>query len=190
MLEKLRARELPQLYLQVKGLFTVSPEINHQYDKAMVQHIAKSSDKILNYFTEPFETNKNGNKSVYVFQFISKLLDMLIMNNSPFLKKALKKSIKYNEGTYKKLTAVIKQAVQTDCCYFDIAYWKHQFNFYKDGSFVGFRDINDRTAIGTNVINVTKKSKDSQINIDIEKLKHFYNLIRNIKMEEELWQRD
>lgn len=45
----------------------------------MIQHIAKSSDKILDYFTEPFEINKNGNN-------ISELLDMLIMNNSPFKK--------------------------------------------------------------------------------------------------------
>ena len=59
--------------------FPLSPEINHQYEKAMIQHIAKSSDKILDYFTEPFEINKNGNN-------ISELLDMLIMNNSPFKK--------------------------------------------------------------------------------------------------------
>ena len=48
--------------------------------------------------------------------------------------------------------------------------WKSEAFFYENGNFAGFRDINDRTGIGTNIINVTKKSKDSQIDVDISNL--------------------
>lgn len=103
-LEKLRAREIPELYYRAHYLSCACPDFDAHYDKAMVSHIAVSSDKVLDYFTDPFEIRdhiryKDGSKRkhVFVFPYISKLLDMLVENNSPFLKTALEKSIVHNE---------------------------------------------------------------------------------------------
>ncbi len=120
MLKKLRAREIPELYYKAHYLSCTCPDFNVHYDKNMVSHIAKSSNKILNYFTEPFEIQdriryKDGSnrKHKFLFPYISQLLDMLIENNSPFLKIALEKSIKHNESTRKKLELLIKESANS-----------------------------------------------------------------------------
>lgn len=46
-LEKLCAREIPELYYKVHYLACTSPDFNAHYDKAMVSHIAEASNKIL-----------------------------------------------------------------------------------------------------------------------------------------------
>lgn len=186
-LEKLRAREIPELYYKAHYLSCTCPDINAHYDKAMVSHIAKSGDKVLNYFTDPFEIRdyiryKDGSKRkhTFIFPYISKLLDMLIENNSPFLKTALEKSIAHNEKTSEKLKALIKQSIDNGCYRGD--YWKEGVDFYDNGNIVSFRDIFFVTGIITNIANVTKKSKDEKIDRLIDKLNESYTSIRNIKI--------
>lgn len=189
MLEKLRAREIPELYYKAHYLSCTCPDFDVHYDKNMVSHIAKSSDKVLDYFTDPFEIRdqiryKNGSnrKHVFVFPYISQLLDMLIENNSPFLKTALKKSIEHNENTREKLKALIKESVNNGC--YDGDNWKKEVDFHENGNIVHFRDSLAVTGIITNIAKTTKRSADSQINRLIKKLNDSYNGIKNITEEE------
>lgn len=187
-LGRLRAREIPELYYKAHYLSCMHPDFDAHYDKSMVSHIAKSSNKILNYFTDPFEirdsvryTNGSKRKHTFIFPYISKLLDMLIENNSPFLKDALEKSIAHNEKTMEKLTSLIKESIDTGCYPDD--YWKKEVIFYENGNIVIFRNTVFVTGIITNIANVSKKSKDDQINRLIEKLNKSYNSIRYIAGE-------
>ncbi|MCM1496108.1 MAG: ankyrin repeat domain-containing protein [Bacteroides sp.] len=189
MLKKLRAREIPELYYKAHYLSCTCPDFDIHYDKNMVSHIAKSSDKVLEYFTDSFEIQdriryKDGSnrKHIFVFPYISQLLDMLIENNSPFLKIALEKSIEHNEDTGKKLKALIKKSVDNGCYYGD--HWKKEFNFHENGNIVHFRDTLALTGIITNVARTTKKSADSQINWLIKKLNESYNKIKHVTEEE------
>ncbi|MCH5249853.1 MAG: ankyrin repeat domain-containing protein [Lachnospiraceae bacterium] len=189
MLKKLRAREIPELYYKAHYLSCTCPDFNVHYDKNMVSHIAKSSDKVLNYFTEPFEIRdniryKNGSnrKHIFVFPYISQLLDMLIENNSPFLETALKKSIAHNESTREKLTFLIKESINNGCYYGDS--WKREVDFHENGNVVNFRDPLAVTGIITNIARATKESSDSQIKELIKKLNDSYNAIKNITEEE------
>ena len=188
MLEQLRAREIPELYYSAHYLSCVHPDFNAHYDKAMVSHIAKSSDKVLDYFTNPFEIRdeiryKDGSKRkhTFVFPYISQLLDMLIENRSPFLKTALEKAIEHNEATMEKLIMLIKQSIDNGCYYGDN--WLNEVQFSENGNIVSFRDCFAYTGIITNIVNVTKKSKDAQVNGFIKKLNKTYNSIRNINKE-------
>ena len=188
MLEKLRAREIPELYYRVHYLSCAHPDFNAHYDKAMVSHIAKSSDKVLDYFTNSFEIRdqiryKDGSKRkhTFVFPYISQLLDMLIENNTPFLKTALEKTIEHNETTMEKLILLIKQCINSGCYYGDS--WINEVKFSENGNIVSFRDCYAVTGIITNIVKVTKKSQDDQINGLIKKLNKSYNSIRNIKIE-------
>ena len=190
MLEKLRAREIPELYYKAHYLSCTCPDFDAHYDKTMVRHIAKSSNRVLDYFTDPFEIRdqiryKDGSKRkhTFVFPYISKLLDMLIEYNSPFLKTALEKSIAHNEKTLGKLKLLIKQSIENGCYYGDD--WKTEVVFSENGNIVSFRDTLSVTGIITNIVNTTKKSKDDQIYPLIEKLNESYNSIRDIKMDTE-----
>lgn len=189
MLEKLRAREIPELYYKAHYLSCSFPDFDAHYNKKMVSHIAKSSNKILDYFTDPFEIRdriryKDGSnrKHTFVFPYISQLLDMLIENNSPFLKTALEKAIGHNENTWKKLKVLIKESVNNGCCYGD--YWKKEVDFHENGNIVHFRDTFAVTGIITNIAMTTKKSADSKINELIHELNDSYNRIKHITEEE------
>lgn len=189
MLKKLRAREIPELYYKAHYLFCVCPDFDVHYDKNMVSHIAKSGDEVLNYFTDPFEIRdqvryKDGSnrKHIFVFPYISQLLDMLIENQSPFLKTALEKSIEHNESTREKLRLLIKESINNGCYYGEC--WKKEVNFQENGNIVHFRDPLAVAGIITNIARTTKKSANSQINRLIEKLNDSYNGIKHITEEE------
>ena len=190
MLEQLRAREIPELYYRVHYLAAANPDINAHYDKDMVSHIAKSSDTVLDYFTNSFEIRdkyryKDGSnrKHTFVFPYISQLLDMLIENNSPFLRTALEKAIEHNETTMEKLILLIKQAINNGCYKNYGDGWPNEVEFSENGNIVGFHDCIAGTIIITNIANVSKKSKDAQINLLIKNLNKSYDSIRNIKMK-------
>lgn len=187
MLEKLRAREIPELYYKAHYLSCAHPDIRAHYDKNMVRHISKSSDKVLDYFTNPFEIRdriryKDGSKRrhTFMFPYISQLLNMLIEDDSPFLETALQKAIAHNETTMEKLRLLIEQSISNGCYYGDG--WKSGFDFYKNGNIISFRDTLVVTGMITNIVNVSKKSKDNNKNRLIDKLNESYDNIRNIKM--------
>jgi len=189
MLKKLRAREIPELYYKAHYLSCSCPDINVHYDKNMVRHIAKSSDKVLAYFTDPFEIRdriryKDGSnrKHVFIFPYISQLLDMLVENNSPFLKTALEKSIEHNESTREKLKSLIKESVNNGCYYGN--HWKEEVGFHENGNIVHFRDTLAVAGIITNIARTTKESANSQINRLIKKLNDSYNEIKYITEED------
>ncbi|MBD5489748.1 MAG: hypothetical protein HDR13_13340 [Lachnospiraceae bacterium] len=187
-LNKLRAREMPELYYTAHYILCTPPDFNVHYDKAIVSHIAKSSNKVLNYFTDPFEVrdqlrykDNNKHKFTFVFPYISQLLDMLIENNSPFLETALKKAIVHNEATLEKLSLLIKQSIDNGCYYGDS--WKNDVEFFDNGNIVSFHGRFTVPGIITNIANVTKESKDAQVNVLIEQLNKSYNKVRNIRAE-------
>lgn len=155
----------------------------------MVSRIAKSSDRVLNYFIQPFQIRdhiryKDGSKRkhTFVFPYISQLLDMLVENNSSFLEKALKKAITYNDNTLERLRELIEQSISNNNYYgYD---WTEDVDFFTNGSIISFRAPFAVTGIITNVIHVTKKSEDVRINELIEKLNKSYEIIRNIKKKD------
>lgn len=194
MLRKLRAREIPELYYKAHYFYGQTPDFDAHYDKDMVRHIAKSSNKVLGYFTDSFDIRdqiryKDGSnrKHTFLFPFISQLLDMLIENNSSFLKTALEKSVEYNENTEKKLRELINKSINTDSYCFG-GNWKNEFYFYENGNIVQFHfyDMSVRVPFGiiTNIARVTKKSSDCQINWLIKKLNDSYHNIQYMKEED------
>ncbi len=195
MLEKLRAREIPELYYRAHYLSCAHPDFNAHYNKDMVAHVAKSSDRVLNYFTDPFDIRdniryKDGSRRQhrFVFPYISQLLNMLIENRSPFLKRALEKAIEHNETTMKKLRVLIEESVKNGCYQGDN--WMRELEFSENGNIVSFRDILAVTGLITNIVNVSKKSPDAQVSELIERLNTSYNVIRNMKIEGLCFQND
>jgi hypothetical protein len=197
MLSELRAREIPHLYYGAHFLSHNIPDFSISFSKTMINHIADSSEKILNYFTDPFEIRdhikyKDGSNRAhtYLFPFISELLDRLVKIKSPFAKTAIKKAIDYNKQTYKKLcdmiTAVksnelytlpnLRNAWISDC--------KYNLSFIDNGHIVIFRGVfvnNSVEGLITNVARVTAKSDSPELRPLIEELNDHYDKIKYLK---------
>lgn len=201
MLNALRARENPQLYLRTHYFFGQHPDFDSCYNERMVKHIAQSSEFILDYFTDSFEIRdneryKDGSNRVHTFMFpyISKLLDQLIIAKSAFAETALKKALKYNKKTYKELCELIL-SVKNDK-YYAADYmkdmWIHtceqDLNFFENGDIVMFRacysTITEQKQNGriiTNVPHVTKIPTSPILKHIAEELNESYLEIVNLK---------
>lgn len=197
MLNKLRARENPQLYYRTHYLSGNHPDFDGCYNDKMVKHIASSCDKVLDYFTNSFEIRdfvkyKDGSKRVHTFMFpyISKLLDLLISSKSRFTETALKKALNYNRKTYNKLCELILSVKNDE--YYSAEYtkdvWietcKQSIDFYDNGSIIMFRAIysnHSTDGIITNVPHTTKIPSSPIIKHLAEELNETYEAIKNIK---------
>lgn len=201
MLNNLRAREIPQLYYRTHYLSGNHPDFDSCYNERMVKHIASSSEEILDYFTDSFEVRdyvkyKDGSNRVHTFMFpyISKLLNMLIKNKSPFAETAIKKALKYNKQTYSKLCELIL-AVKNDERYAEEymrEMWKRtceqDFDFYENGDIVMFRAFyskmtvkNQIDGIITNVAHITRIPSSHILKHLAEELNESYEAIKNLK---------
>ena len=183
MLEKLRAREIPELYYKAHYLSCSHPDFNANYDAKTVKHISQCDNTVLNYFTDSFDVRdevryKDGSKRkhTFIYPYISNLLDLMIVNNHPFTNTALEKMIAYNERVYKQLTELINNVCENNHYFGDG--WKEEFDFYSNGNIVSFRDPFAVKGIITNIAIATKKSLNPETNSLIERLKKSYDTIR------------
>lgn len=202
MLNNLRAREIPQLYYRAHYISENQLDFDSCYNERMVKHISVSSEEILDYFTDSFEIRdyvkyKDGSKRSHTFMFpyISKLLDLLIKNESPFTEAALKKALKYNKQTYHTLCGLILSVKNDD--YYNQEYMKKDmwkkiceqwFDFSDNGDIVSFYAYlsqvpvkNQKIGIITNIAKVTKKPSSPILKHLTEELNESYDKIKNIK---------
>ena len=201
MLDALRARENPQLYFKVHYAPGCSVDFDSFYNERVVEHIASSSEEILDYFTDSFEIRdrvryKDGSNRVHTFLFpyISQLLDLLIAAKSPFAETALKKAIKHNKKTYKRLRELIL-SVKNDEYFYEhyseeyaknlwLAACKQDLHFYDNGSIVIFSAIFSHTGLDgmiTNVAHATKVPSSPILKHLVEELNESYWKIKNLK---------
>lgn len=203
MLNNLRARETPQLYYQAHYHSANQIDFDSGYNERMVKHIASSSEEILEYFTDSFEVRddikyKDGIKRVHTFMFpyISRLLDLLIKNKSPFAESALKKALKYNKQTYSKLCELILSVKNYDFEWYSDWYaeqyrkelWikscEQSLDFYENNDIVTFFAHYSTTpkniGIITNVAKVTKIPTSPILKHLTEELNESYEAIKNI----------
>lgn len=201
MLNDLHARENPQLYYNAHYLSCTHPDFDSCYNERMIKHIACSSEKVLDYFTDYFDIRdnvryKDGSKRVHTFMFpyISKLLDFLISEKSVFAETALKKALKYNKETYNKLCKLVL-AVKNDERYADeymkgmwIKVCEDELDFYENGDIVLFRAFystpfvkNQTDGIITNVPHVTKIPASPILKHLAEELNESYEAVKNLK---------
>lgn len=198
MLNRLRARENPQLYFRTHYLSPYNaPDFDSCYDERMIKHIAASNETILDYFTNPFEISdhvkyKDGSKRTHAFLFpyISDLLDHLIANRSPFAETALKKAIGYNKQTCKKLCELIRSVKDSDYYqsseYFR-SLWvkdcKENLHFFENGNIVMFLAMYSQKSVDgivTNVAHVTKTPTTPILKQLSEELNTSYDQIKSL----------
>lgn len=184
MLKELRAREIPELYYTTSVFHSNYDVANHDEVK-MVQNIAKSNnEKVIAYFTMPFEiTNwiNNEQKDTFVFPYLSEMLDLMIADANQYLKKALERAVAHNESTQRKLLDLIAKT-QKDGCYCDSN--PEKMMIYSSGDYIQFLATRSNPRFVTNIVKVTKeyKGNDWEIEALIERLQNSYNNIMRMPM--------
>lgn len=197
-LDKMRARELPTLYVEAHYLSGTHPNIKKYYNKNLVNSIIKADYEIIDYFTDEFEIidkvkyrNKIKRCDTYLFPFISDVVNGLINNNNGFAEIALKKIILHNQKTYDLLIDLIDNCIATnlDRCNFEhTEYYEKEITKsvlkhfdYNDGNIVSFSDTLNTKGIITNIVYVDAESSNPLINHLIGEINKLFDMIVNIK---------
>ena len=198
-LDKMRARELPTLYVEAHYLSGTHPNIKKYYNKNLVNSIIKADYEIIDYFTDEFEIidkvkyrNKIKRCDTYLFPFISDVVNGLINNNNGFTEIALKKIILHNQNTYDLLISLIDNCITTnlDRCNFEhTEYYEKEitksvlkyFDYIDDGNIVSFSDTLNTKGIITNIVYVDAESSNPLINHLIGEINNLFDMIVNIK---------
>lgn len=198
-LDKMRARELPTLYVEAHYLSGSYPNIKKYYNKNLVNSIIEADYEIIDYFTDEFEIidhvkykDKSKRFHTFMFPFISDVVNGLINNNNGFTEIALKKIILHNQKTYDLLIDLIDNCIATnlDRCNFEhTEYYEKEitksvlkyFDYNDDGNIVSFSDTLNTKGIITNIVYVDAESSNPLINHLIGEINNLFDMIVNIK---------
>ena len=198
-LDKMRARELPTLYVEAHYLSGSYPNIKKYYNKNLVNSIIEADYEIIDYFTDEFEIidhvkykDKSKRFHTFMFPFISDVVNGLINNNNGFTEIALKKIILHNQKTYDLLIDLIDNCIATnlDRCNFEhTEYYEKEitksvvkyFDYIDDGNIVSFSDTLNTKGIITNIVYVDAESSNPLINHLIGEINNLFDMIVNIK---------
>lgn len=202
MLYQLRAREIPSLYLACY-LSCRSADCDSFYNEDMVKRVAGAGEEILDYFSEEFEIKDMlGRTNIFLFPYMTNLIDFLINANSQHLEKVLRASLNHNRNVYRKLEKLKRDSTEyykknyiemfcnkegvlhrneeyiTSCVEDIINGIVKDMDFYENGSIISYRDGGTRDGVITNIIQVNKDSGKKEINSLIRKVNDWYNKIR------------
>ncbi len=204
MLEELRARELPSLYLSASYLSFEHPKIDEHYNEDFLNSIADADNEIVDYFTNEFDVRdrikyKDGSRRnhTFIFPFTSELLNLLIEREHEFAEISIKKIIDHNKKVYEALKKLIEKAIETRLSKFSYFEEEHinkiktdnikdilgDFEFYNDGSIVSFRDVENIVGIITNIAYIQVESENVKLKFLIGELNKSFENIVNIKDE-------
>lgn len=205
MLDKLRAREIPEMYYHTH-YSRVCPKYEEYYNDDLVSEIAKSSNNVVEYFTDEFEiSNKfmykdDDRVNTFMYPYISELLNKLIENNHPYIEFALKNAIKHSQNILDFIKNSIADSIESTAEIYKSTYHDEQLSqlkisfvdkatedltVYDNCHAIKYFDLFGRTGKGitTTIAYVSAKSNDALINRLINELNDLYERIKNIKKE-------
>lgn len=202
MLDKLRAREIPEMYYQTH-YSGVNPEYKKYYNDDLVSQIAKSSNNVVEYFTDVFEirNNKDDNRvNTFMYPYISELLDKLIENSHPYMEFALKNAINHSQKILDFIKNSIADSIETETEIYKATSREEQLSklrisfvdkaaedltVYDNCHAIRYYDLYGRTGKGitTIIAYVSAESNDAMISGLINELNGLYDRIKNIKNE-------
>lgn len=195
-LDQLHARELPMLYTLgcMHSFHPHSDELpSSQNIDNMIQCIASSSKGTLNYFFENFEitpSRPRQESSSFIFPYSGAVLDIMIRQKSRNVSYILEKVITYNKSILKKILQLTNNSIKNLTAFYESANgsfysnshyiyeaWKNYY-FYPQTGFVAYTTpvyLEPYHGFITNVVHVTAKSSDSEIQFLIDELNETYD---------------
>lgn len=194
-LTALHAREVPALY-QLCSYCNAQIKCKNYYNEAVIEGIAKSDDKVLDYFSKDFAiTDQFGQEHLMIYPYMSQLLERLIKSRSKYAEVLLHRSIEHNQKIHEQLSQIIAKDFETAKSFLNndsykvpaetiIAQTMNYFQFDSDDGFLSYISASprkDSKRFCANIVCVNIKSNDLLISSLIEQLNKSYNSVKNIQ---------
>ena len=198
MLNRLHAKEIPLLYT-INHFLIFNPKEDKLPGSKNVaqflQNIAAGPNTTLAYFFEPFtiESAIRDDKNTFFFPYAGSVLDIMIKNKASNTARFIEMATKYNKTVLAQLQKQIDNGINSSKEYYDQLNCPEIYNdvfirnetlrdyyFYSNTGFVAFtapRFAKKDAVIGfiTNVIHVTSKSSDAELQFLINELNEIYD---------------
>ena len=187
-LTKLRAREIPALYTICEyGFSSQIDNFEDSYNDKLITAVANADKEILGYFSEPFSIKSEHSEGVFIYPFLGRLLDKMISENNKNTVYVLERTLDYSRNVLDELSKKIAQAYIIFRKYCDdkeaFSGAVRYFDMNDNGvfSFMNYdpSDTSKLIKMKSNVIHISKKSKDEKINELISKINKIYFAIKN-----------
>lgn len=187
-LTKLRAREIPALYSVCEyGFSTQFDNFESSYNDKLTNAVANADKEILGYFSEPFSIKSEHSEGVFIYPFLGRLLDKMISENNKNTVYVLERTLDYNSNVLNELSEKIAQSYIMYKKYCDdkeaFSGAVKYFDMNDNGVFTFMNydpsDTSNLIKMKSNVIHISKKSKDEKINELISKINKIYFAIKN-----------
>lgn len=191
-LTKLRAREIPALYSVCEyGLSTQFDNFESSYNDKLTNAVANSDKEILGYFSEPFSIKSEHSEGVFIYPFLGRLLDKMISENNKNTVYVLERTLDYNSNVLNELSEKIAQSYIMYKKYCDdkeaFSGAVKYFDMNDNGVFTFMNydpsDTSNLIKMKSNVIHISKRSKDEKVNELISKINKIYSDIKNQNKE-------
>ena len=187
-LTKLRAREIPALYSVCEyGFSTQFDNFESSYNDKLTNAVANADKEILGYFSEPFSIKSEHSEGVFIYPFLGRLLDKMISENNKNTVYVLERTLDYNSNVLNELSEKIAQSYIMYKKYCDdkeaFSGAVKYFDMNDNGVFTFINydpsDTSNLIKMKSNVICISKRSKDEKINELISKINKIYFAIKN-----------
>ena len=209
MLTTLHAREIPLLYT-INHFLTFNPREDKLPEsknaEQFVQNLTSCSNTTLAYFFDPFtiESVIRDEKNTFIFPYAGTLLNQMIKRHEKSTSRFIEKATKWNSQVLSQLQDAINDSVTACKEYYDPLKCPDIYNdafiraealrdyyFYPNTGFVAF--TNDRftkkapiEGFITNIIHVTIKSSDPELQFLIDELNETYDAFNAFIQEKEV----
>lgn len=187
-LTKLRAREIPALYTICDyGFSTQFDNFESSYNDKLTNAVANADKEILGYFSEPFSIKSEHSEGVFIYPFLGRLLDKMISENNKNTVYVLERTLDYNSNVLNELSEKIAQSYIMYKKYCDdkeaFSGAVKYFDMNDNGVFTFMNydpsDTSNLIKMKSNVIHISKRSKDEKVNELISKINKIYFAIKN-----------
>lgn len=187
-LTKLRAREIPALYSVCEyGFSTQFDNFESSYNDKLTNAVANADKEILGYFSEPFSIKSEHSEGVFIYPFLGRLLDKMISENNKNTVYVLERTLDYNSNVLNELSEKIAQSYIMYKKYCDdkeaFSGAVKYFDMNDNGVFTFMNydpsDTSNLIKMKSNVIHISKRSKDEKVNELISKINNIYFAIKN-----------
>lgn len=209
MLTTLHAREIPLLYT-INHFLTFNPREDKlpesKNTEQFVQNLASCSNTTLAYFFDPFtiESVIRDEKNTFIFPYAGTLLNQMIKRHEKSTSRFIEKATKWNKQVLSQLQAAINDSVTACKEYYDPLKCPDIYNdafiraealrdyyFYPNTGFVAFTNarFSKKAPIEgfiTNIIHVTIKSSDPELQLLIDELNETYDAFNAFIQEKDV----
>lgn len=173
MLDEFRAREIPLMYLKLRGA-----EVSVYYDEDLIEAASRADRSVLDYFSEVITIKPAHGQIPYqcMYPFLGKMIEKLIEHNNPYADTILRRCIEHNKKTF-------EQVNELKCREYGEgknAYSMFRLHFYQGSHVIEAYDMKQNDFIVTNLIRINT-DLDSEL---IKELNSYYDKILDMAREE------